>query len=167
MKQLKLWSFVLLLATLLVSCGEQKDPEAEAKLEEAGKIHDEAIAVGEEVKAILSEAEPLLARIETAAAALEDETLKADMLAHSNSITDAQQDYEVWLVSLKEVPGHEHEHNHDEAGHEHHEHADENEPAEVVLQTQKDLKEMIEDIKNRLLKAVETATGALNTPAEM
>lgn len=161
MKQLKLWSLVLLLATLFVSCGEQKDPEAEAKLEEAGKIHDEAIAVGDEVKNILNGTDSLIAQIEAAAAKIEDETLKADILAHSNSITDAKQDYEVWLVSLKEVPGHEHEHNHDEQGHHHHEHADENQPAEVVLQTQKDLKEMIEDIKNRLLKAVETATAAL------
>jgi len=138
MKNLKLLMCVVAMAAILVSCGEQTNPEDEAKLKEAGEMHDAALAAGEEVNGMFESSGELLGN-----------------MAHLNSITDAKNDYQLWKESLVEVPGHAHDHEgHNHEGHAHDHSMDDASPDDILAK-QTELKEYIEDIKNRLAKAME------------
>ncbi len=162
MKNLKLLMCVVAMAAILVSCGEQTNPEDEAKLKEAGEMHDAALAAGEEVNGMFESSGELLGNLQTAIETAEDEGMKEELMAHLNSITDAKNDYQLWKESLVEVPGHAHDHEgHNHEGHAHDHSMDDASPDDILAK-QTELKEYIEDIKNRLAKAMEVVEMAIS-----
>lgn len=162
MKNLKNLAYLLILTTVLISCGEQKNPEDEAKLKEAGEMHDAALAAGEEVNGMFENSSEIMGNLQTAIEGTEDEAMKEELMAHMNSITDAKNDYQLWKESLVEVPGHAHDHEaHSGEGHAHDHSMDDASPADVLAK-QTELKEYIEDIKNRLIRAMESVETAIS-----
>jgi hypothetical protein len=161
MKNFKLLACLFVFIMAFTSCGEQKNPEDEAKLKEAGEMHDIALAAGEEVSQLFGNSSELMANLQTAIEGA-DETMKEELMAHMNSLTDAKNDYQLWKESLVEVPGHAHDHEaHSGEGHAHDHSMDDAAPADVLAK-QTELKEYIEDIRNRLTKAMEVIEVAIS-----
>lgn len=145
---------MLLSACLIFSCGDKKDP----KMEEAGKVHLEAMEIEESLheqiegidslKIVLSEKKKTLT--DAAAIASLDSTVAAlDAVAGS---------FATWEESVVEVPGLPHEH-HDGEEHDH-------KPApdltpEQMLEVQKESKANIEKIKTDLAKVEEMVKKVL------
>ena len=161
MKNLKLLAYLLVITTIVVSCGEQKNPEDEAKLKEAGEMHDAALEAGQAVNAMFENSGELMGNLQNAIETSEDEAIQEELMAHMNSLTDAKNDYQLWKESLVEVPGHAHDHEgHSQEGHAHDHSMDDASPADILAK-QTELKEYIEDIKNRLTRAMESIETAI------
>lgn len=138
---------------LLTSCGDKKDP----KMEEAGKIHLEAMEIEEalheqvegvdSLKIVLNDKKKTVT--DAAAVASIDSTIAAlDAIAKS---------FEEWEENLVEVPGLAHEHHHHE-GEEHHHHDHKPAPdvsGEQMIEIQKEIKTNIEKIKSDLASVEE------------
>jgi len=139
---------------LFSACGDKKDP----KMEEAGKVHLEAMEIEESIhqqiegidslKIVLSEKKKTLT--DAAAIASLDSTVAAlDAVAGS---------FAAWEESVVEVPGLPHEH-HDGEEHEHKPAPDLT--ADQMLEVQKESKTNIEKIKADLAKAEEMVKKVL------
>lgn len=159
MKTLKYLGLFLVLGLTITSCSSGEDSKDEAKLKEAGELHDAALALGEETMARIEEASDLVRQVVEAMPAME-EMDKADAESHLNSITEVKEDYEVWQKSLVEVPGHAHEHH--EGHHHNHDHSMDDASADEVLKKQEELKDFIADVHNRATKAVEALQSMLD-----
>lgn len=143
---------------LLVSCGDKKDP----KMEEAGKIHLEAMEIEEtlheqvegidSLKIVLNEKKKTVT--DAAAIASIDSTVAAlDAVAKS---------FEEWEENLVEVPGLAHEHHHHEGEEHHHDHKPAPEVSgEQMIEIQKEIKANIEKIKSDLASAEERVKKVL------
>ncbi|NJN77415.1 MAG: hypothetical protein HC803_03050 [Saprospiraceae bacterium] len=163
MKTLKYLGLFLVLSLLITGCKEAADPEAEAKLKEAGELHDASLALGKEVSDMLATTDVLIAQVEAIVPTIEDEMTQQDADAHITSISEAKNDYNLWKETLVEVPGHEHAH----TGEAHnHDHSMDNKPPAEILAKQKELNEYIADIKNRLTKAIEMAQAVVEEHGE-
>ncbi|WP_428654273.1 hypothetical protein [Runella sp.] len=149
---------VLLSAFLFSACGDKKDP----KMEEAGKVHLEAMAIEESIheqiegidslKIVLSDKKKTLT--DAAAIASLDSTVAAlDAVASS---------FESWEESVVEVPGLPHEHHHHEGEeHEHHHKPAPDLTPEQMLEVQKESKANIEKIKADLAKTEQMVSKVL------
>lgn len=144
MKTLKYLGVFLVLTLTVISCKSGEDPERAAKLEEAGKMHDEGLALGGEVKEMTARAEELISQL--------GEEQQEETIPHIESVEAVKEDYKTWQETLVEVPGHAHTHH--EGGH-HHDHSMDNAPAEDILKKQEELRDFIADVHNRIMKAVE------------
>jgi hypothetical protein len=159
MKTLKYLGLFLVLSLLITGCKESADPEAEAKLKQAGEIHDAALASGKEVSEMLAMTDDLITAVRGVVPMIEDEMMQQEAEAYITGITEAQADYELWKSTLVEVPGHEHEHTGEAHNHDHS--MDKASPDEI-LKKQTELKDFIDDVKNRLEKAVEMAQSVVD-----
>lgn len=157
MKTLKYLGLFLVLTLTIVSCGSSEDPERAAKLEEAGKMHDEGLALAAETKSMVAEAEALIGQL--------NEDQQEEAIPHIESVEAVKQDYESWQETLKEVPGHAHDHdNHD--GHHHHDHSMDNAPADDIVKVQEESRDFIADAHNRITKAVEMLQSIVDETVE-
>ena len=144
MKVLKNLCVFLVLTILISSCNNENDPERTAKLEEAGKLHDQGLVFGKEVSDMLLLADTLLLKMNNEAIDSSEALLQA--------VNTAKEDYKAWQENLVEVPGHAHTHH--EGEHHHHDHSMENASADEILKKQLELKEFIEDIHMRTKAAI-------------
>lgn len=153
MKILKYLGLILFVALSITACKEGADPEADTKLKKAGELHDGSLAQGNEVSKILIEAEALVLAAEAIIPTLDDEAAaKAD--SYLGIINEFKEEYKGWTNLLVEVPGHAHAHV-EGGGHHHHDHSMDNASPSEILAKQEELKEYIDDIKERLTKAIE------------
>jgi ABC-type nickel/cobalt efflux system permease component RcnA len=142
----------------LTACGDKKDP----KMEEAGKIHLEAMEIEESLheqvegidslKIVLTDKKKTLT--DAAAVASIDSTISAlDLVAKS---------FEEWEESLVEVPGLAHEHHHHEGEEHHHDHKPApNVSSDQMIEIQKEIKANIEKIKADFTKAEQRLKAVL------
>jgi len=144
MKTLKHLGIFLVLTLTIISCEGGEDPERAAKLEEAGKIHDEGLTLGGEVKEMTARAETLINQF--------GEEQQEEIVPHVESIEAVKEDYKIWQETMVEVPGHAHTHH---EGHHHHDHSMDNAPAEDIIKKQEELRDFIADAHNRIIKTVE------------
>jgi hypothetical protein len=159
MKTLKYLGLFLVLSLLITGCKESVDPETEAKMKQAGELHDASLASGKEVAAMLETTDDLIAQVEVAVPTIEDEMMQQDAKAYITGITEAKADYQLWKETLVEVPGHEHQHTGEAHNHDHS--MDEATPDEILAK-QTELSDYINDIKNRLAKATEMAQSVVD-----
>ena len=159
MKTLKYLGLFLVLTLTITSCGSGEDPERAAKLEEAGKMHDEGLMLGAEVSKMISTAEELIGQI--------GEEQKEAAIPHIESIDAIKEDYKSWQETLVEVPGHAHAH-HDEDGHHHHnhDHSMDDASADEVVKKQEELKDFIADAHNRATKAIDALQTIIDEMVE-
>lgn len=158
MKTLKYLGLFLVLSLLITGCKEAADPEAEAKMKAAGEMHDAALATGKEVSDMLATTDDLIATVEAIVPTIEDEMMQQEADAYITGITEAKADYELWKGTLVEVPGHDHAH----TGEAHnHDHSMDKATPDEILAKQTELKEFIDEVKNRLAKAIEMAQSVV------
>ena len=117
----------------VTACGGTSKKDTEL-LNEASLLHNEAVAIAGDLKVHLSQLE-------------KDSTVSVDSLKVWRQLLTQ------WNEELVEVPGNEHEHDHDD-GHDHdhdhhHQPADQVTAAEMLL-IQRDMKERIELLSNRI-----------------
>jgi hypothetical protein len=153
MKNTKHYLLAAACSFLIIACADKKDP----KMEEAGKIHLEAMeieeAIAEQIESVDSLKNVLVEKKKTltdaASIASIDSTVAALEKVHGS--------FEEWEGSLVEVPGLAHEHHDHGKGEEHHH---DHKPApdltpDQMLQVQKEIKANIEKIKADWTKAEE------------
>lgn len=154
MKTLNYLGLFFVLSFLITGCKEAADPEAEAKMKQAGELHDASLASGKEVAAMLETTNDLIAQVKAIVPTIEDEMVQQDADAYITGITEAKADYQLWKETLVEVPGHEHQH----TGEAHnHDHSMDKATPDEILAKQTELKVFVEDIQNRLAKAIQMA----------
>lgn len=159
MKTLKYLGLFLVLSLLITGCKESADPEAEAKMKQAGEVHDAALASGKEVSDMLAMTDDLIATVEAIVPTIEDEMMQQEADAYITGITEAKADYELWKSTLVEVPGHDHAHTGESHNHDHS--MDKASPDEILAK-QTELKAFIDDVKNRLAKAIEMSQSVVD-----
>lgn len=145
MKTLKYLGLFLVLTLTIVSCGNSEDPERAAKLEEAGKMHDEGLALAQEVSKMIGTAEELISQL--------GEEQQEEAVPHIESVEGVKEDYKSWQETLKEVPGHAHTHHDGE--HHHHDHSMDDAPADDIIKVQEESRDFIADAHNRITKAID------------
>lgn len=160
MKTLKYLGLFLVFTLSIISCESGENPEREAKLEAAGKLHDEGLVLGRQVKDMLEDANQVLSQIEAEMPNM-DEALKKEAEIHINSISDIKDDYDAWQKGLVEVPGHAHEHH--EGEHHHHDHSMDNASPDEILKKQEELKEYIEHTYNSMLNAMQSLQAVFDS----
>jgi hypothetical protein len=159
MKTLKYLGLFLVLSLLITGCKEATDPEAEAKMKQAGEIHNAAMASGKEVSEMLAMTDDLIAQVEAIVPTIEDEMMQQEADAYITGITEAKADYGLWKETLVEVPGQEHDH----TGEAHnHDHSMDKASPDDILKKQTELKDFIDDVKNRLAKAIEMSQSVVD-----
>jgi hypothetical protein len=159
MKTLKYLGLFLVLSLLITGCKEAADPETEAKMKQAGELHDASIASAKEVSDMLAITDGLIAEVEAIVPTIETEMMQQEADAYITGITEAKADYELFKSTLVEVPGHEHQH----TGEAHnHDHSMDKATPDEVLAKQAELKDFIDDVKNRLAKAIEMAQSVVD-----
>ena len=126
---------IMTCALWVTACGGTSKKDTEL-LNEASLLHNEAVAIAGDLKVYLSQLE-------------KDSTVSVDSLKVWRQLLTQ------WNEELVEVPGNEHEHDHDD-GHDHdhdhhHQPADQVTAAEMLL-IQRDMKERIELLSNRVKK---------------
>jgi hypothetical protein len=159
MKTLKYLGLFLVLSLLITGCKEAADPEAEAKMKQAGEVHDAALASGKEVSDMLAMTDDLIAVVGAIVPTIEDEMMQQEADAYITGINEAKADYELWKSTLVEVPGHDHAH----TGEAHnHDHSMDKATPDEILAKQMELKAFIDDVKNRLAKAIEMSQSVVD-----
>ncbi|MFT6147432.1 MAG: hypothetical protein ACJAUH_000109 [Saprospiraceae bacterium] len=161
MRILKYLGLFLFLSLLVTGCKESVDSEADAKLQEAGELHDASLVSGNEVSEMLLMTGDLIKQVEMIVPSIEDPIMQGDADAYITGITVAQADFSLWKESLVEVPGHAHDNSNLGEPHNHDHSMDKAEPADILAK-QMELKEYIDDIKNRLAKAIEMSQGVVD-----
>ena len=148
----------LCLGLALTACSEKKDP----KMEEAGKIHLEAMKIEETIAEEIETADSLENILVEKKKSLKDATTIASIDSTIAAINRTQAAFEEWEENLVEVPGLAHEHHHGEGEEHHHDHK----PApdlspDQMLEIQKATKANIEKIKSDWAKTQEMIKKAL------
>lgn len=142
---LKILPLVLIL--ILAGCGHSSKDHA--LLEEAAKIHQEAVKIDETVKpqldALVNQANSL---------AVQGRALTEEEQAFINAVGQLQTSYGFWEENHIEVPGFDHEHGHHHHDHDH-DHSHDHGPgleltASDMLLVQKEFRDSIISIKERV-----------------
>lgn len=145
-------SLLIASGVLLGACGDKKDP----KMEEAGKVHLEAMAIEESLHEQIEAIDSIKIVLNDKKKTLTDaaQIVKADsVLAALDGVAKS---FETWEENVIEVPGLAHEHHHGEGEHHHHDHKPAPDlTADQMLDVQKESKANIEKIKSDLLKVEE------------
>lgn len=142
-------SLLLLLSIFTWSCQSSSSENDNALLEEAGKIHLEAIQIEKTIKPKLDELVQAKNRL-----SIQGRALNADEQAFINKVEQLQSSYNYWEENHVEVPGTEHDHGHDHS-HEGHDHSHDHGPklevsAADMLLIQKEFRDSILSIKQRI-----------------
>jgi hypothetical protein len=152
--------FLLLTAYgfLLVSCGDKKDP----KMEEAGKIHLEAIEIEETLHEQVEGIDSLKIVLNDKKKTVTDAAAVASIDSTVAALDAVAKSFEEWEENLVEVPGLAHEHHHHEGEEHHHDHK----PApdvsgDQMIEIQKEIKANIQKIKSDLASAEERVKKVL------
>lgn len=135
---------------LLVSCGDKKDP----KMEEAGKIHLEAMEIEETLHEQVEGIDSLKIVLNDKKKTVTDAAAVASIDSTVAALDAVAKSFEEWEENLVEVPGLAHEHHHHEGEEHHHDHK----PApdvsgDQMIEIQKEIKANIQKIKSDLAKA--------------
>ncbi|MEZ4903133.1 MAG: hypothetical protein R2822_15940 [Spirosomataceae bacterium] len=144
-----------LLATFclfLVACGDKKDP----LMEEAGKIHLEAMAIEEGLHEQIEGIDSLKVALDEKRKTITDAAATASLDSTVAMLDAVANSFETWEENLVEVPGLAHEHHHHEGEEHHHDHKPApNVSSEQMVEIQKEIKANIEKIKSEMAKAEE------------
>ena len=137
---------------LLVSCGDKKDP----KMEEAGKIHLEAMEIEETLHEQVEGIDSLKIVLNDKKKTITDAAAVASIDSTVAALDAVAKSFEEWEENLVEVPGLAHEHHHHEGEEHHHDHK----PApdvsgDQMIEIQKEIKANIQKIKSDLASAEE------------
>ncbi len=137
---------------LLVSCGDKKDP----KMEEAGKIHLEAMEIEETLHEQVEGIDSLKIVLNDKKKTVTDAAAVASIDSTVAALDAVAKSFEEWEENLVEVPGLAHEHHHHEGEEHHHDHK----PApdvsgDQMIEIQKEIKANIQKIKSDLASAEE------------
>lgn len=118
----------------ITACGGASEKEKQL-LNEASAVHNQAVALARDLKTHLAQLEM-------------DSTVSVDSVKLWRQLLDQ------WNEELVEVPGNEHEHDHDhDHSHDHHHHGSPDQvTASEMLDIQRDMKERIEQLNNRIKK---------------
>jgi hypothetical protein len=143
---------------LLTACGDKKDP----KMEEAGKIHLEAMEIEEAVHEQVESIDSLKVVLTDKKKSLKDSSAVASIDSTIAAFDAVAKSFEEWEENLVEVPGLAHEH-HDHEGEEHqHDHKPApNVSSDQMIEIQKEIKANIEKIKADFTKAQERLKAIL------
>lgn len=137
---------------LLTSCGDKKDP----KMEEAGKIHLEAMEIEETLHEQVEGIDSLKIVLNDKKKTVTDAAAVASIDSTVAALDAVAKSFEEWEENLVEVPGLAHEHHHHEGEEHHHDHK----PApdvsgDQMIEIQKEIKANIQKIKSDLASAEE------------
>lgn len=143
---------------LLVSCGDKKDP----KMEEAGKIHLEAMEIEETLHEQVECIDSLKIVLNDKKKTVTDAAAIANIDSTVAALDAVAKSFEEWEENLVEVPGLAHEHHHHEGEEHHHDHK----PApdvsgDQMIEIQKEIKANIQKIKSDLASAEERVKKVL------
>lgn len=158
MKTLKYLGVFLVLTLTITSCGSSEDSERAAKLEEAGRMHDEGLALAAEINKMIGTAEELIGQL--------GEEQQEEVVPHIESIEGVKEDYKSWQETLKEVPGHAHAHNEGDGHHHNHDHSMDNASADDIVKVQEESRDFIADAHNRLTKAIDAVQTMIDDVME-
>ena len=136
----------------LLACGDKKD----VKLEEAGKIHNEAHEIGEAIEAQIDGIDSLKTLLADKKKTITDAATIARLDSTTAALSSVAQAFADWEDNIVSVPGLVHKHAEGEAAHEEHKHK----PApdvtsEQMLEIQQEMMKNIEKIKADLARAEE------------
>lgn len=143
---------------LLTACGDKKDP----KIEEAGKIHLEAMEIEETLHEQVESIDSLKIVLNDKKKTVTDAAVVASIDSTVAALDAVAKSFEEWEENLVEVPGLAHEHHHHEGEEHHHDHK----PAPKVsgdqmIEIQKEIKANIQKIKSDLASAEERVKRVL------
>ena len=143
---------IVLVSTL--ACTDKKDP----KLEEAGKIHNEAHEIGEAIEGQIEAIDSLKTLLAEKKKTMTDAAAMARLDSTSAALEGVQKAFTAWEDNIVGVPGMAHKHEHAEG--EAHKHDHNHKPApdvtpDQMLEIQQEMKTNIEKIKADLNKAEE------------
>jgi copper chaperone CopZ len=135
---------------MLTSCGDKKDP----KMEEAGKIHLEAMEIEETLHEQVEGIDSLKIVLNDKKKTVTDAAAIASIDSTVAALDAVAKSFEEWEENLVEVPGLAHEHHHHEGEEHHHDHK----PApdvsgDQMIEIQKEIKANITKIKSDLADA--------------
>ncbi|TAF23250.1 MAG: hypothetical protein EAZ70_13200 [Runella slithyformis] len=157
MKTLAYFLSITLVMSAL-ACADKKDP----KLEEAGKIHNEAHEIGEALEAQIEDIDSLKIVLADKKKTITDAAALARLDSTSAALESVQKAFAEWEDNIVGVPGLEHKHAEGEA----HNHKHEHKPTpdvtpDQMLEIQQEMKKNIEKIKADLAKAEEMLKSVL------
>jgi hypothetical protein len=186
MKTIKNLFFLLLLAAVMTAC--QEDPKDNPVLQEAFKIHKEAMAIHDEVMPQMKDlkdtkeaVQQAMNQIQIRAEEMDTESLSA-LQAAMASLEASDQGMRDWMANITEVPGFAHDHDHGDHDHgeeEEHDHAEEGDghdhdhshgadpklTPDQILEVQKALKADMLKLKDEMEAAVTGAKQLLSAMA--
>lgn len=134
---------------LFTACSDKKDP----KMEEAGKIHLEAMEIEESLHEQVEGIDSLKVALDTKRQTLTDAAAIATLDSTVAALGAVASSFEAWEENLVEVPGLVHEHHHHEGEHHHDHKPAPNVSSEQMVEIQKEIKANIEKIKADMTKA--------------
>ena len=141
----------ILLASL-AACGDKKD----AKLDEAGKIHNEAHEIGENIESQIEGIDSLKTLLADKKKTLTDAATIARLDSTVAVLGGVAQAFADWEDNIVSVPGLVHKHAEGEAHHDEHKHKPTPDvTSEQMLEIQQEMKKNIEKIKTDLARAEE------------
>ena len=144
--------------SLFTACGDKKDP----KMEEAGKIHLEAMEIEETLHEQVEGIDSLKIVLNDKKKTVTDAAAIASIDSTVAALDAVAKSFEEWEENLVEVPGLAHEHHHHEGEEHHHDHK----PApdvsgDQMIEIQKEIKANIQKIKSDLVSAEERVKKVL------
>lgn len=143
--------FLAVMITSLAACGSsQKDKDI---LEEAWKVHTEAMEIEQNIKPQLEELAQLKNSINVQGRALTPEEIKL-----IEQIEAIENSYAYWETHHLEVPGHEHDHQ-DHAHHDHNHGAKLELSPQDMLSVQREFRDSIISIRERVEATLQAAKG--------
>ena len=140
-----LW--LVLFAVCFISCNSSHSKEDEL-LDEAAKIHNEAVQIEQQIKDKITTLNQQANNLK-----VQGRELEANEISFIEQVNNLNASYNYWQENHVEVPGHD---DHDHHGHDHgHDHDHDHGPAleispEDMLLIQKEFKDSILSIKNRV-----------------
>ena len=146
----------ILLASL-AACGDKKD----AKLDEAGKIHNEAHEIGENIESQIEGIDSLKTLLADKKKTLTDAATIARLDSTVAVLGGVAQAFADWEDNIVSVPGLVHKHAEGEAHEEHNHKATPDVTSEQMLEIQQEMKKNIEKIKADLTRAEEMMKALL------
>lgn len=175
---------LMLIAVVLTAC--QEDPKDNPTLQEAFKVHNEAVAIHDEIMPKMKDLNDLKKEVQQAMNQIQIRAEEMDTESFSAlqgamvQLDAADKGMRDWMANLSEVPGFAHEHNHgdhdhgehegeDHEGHDHdHDHSHGSDPKltpEQILEVQKAHKTDILKLKEEMEAAMTAAEQLLKSMA--
>lgn len=149
--------FALLTGAILWSCGPSE--KEQQQLAEAVQYHQQAMGFEKETIALLKQVKQAVPSLQARADSLSKAGADSLALSIRAMLTEAEETekaLKAWGETVVEVPGYEHDHSHDKEGegHHHHSHDRIETTPEQMIAIQKELRDKVEAIKNRVQELV-------------